>query len=109
MRTTLTIEDQRMTTSGRVFERPLAVEGATAYVDQWLSQPVVTVLTSGPSHWRILRNLLMWTGSSTNSTADAPIAALALEHGYTVYSYDHDFKRFPGLRHIDPLAERRGA
>lgn len=78
-------------------------------MDQWLSQPVVTVLTPGSSHWRILRNLLMRTGSGGNSTADAPIAALALEHVYTAYSCDHDVKRFPGLKPIDPLAEPRGA
>lgn len=99
----------RLMTSGRVFERPLAVEGATAYVDQWLSQPVVTVLTSGSTPWRILRNLLMRSGSGANSTTDAPIAALVLEHGYTAYSCDHDLKRFPGLKHIDPVAEPRGA
>jgi hypothetical protein len=36
-------------------------------------------------------------------TTDAHIAALALEHGYTIYSSDHDFGRFGGVRHVDPL------
>ncbi len=51
-------------------------------------------------------NLLIYaehTGATGNLTTDAHIAALSLEHGYTVYSADNDFKRFPGVRHINPL------
>jgi hypothetical protein len=32
------------------------------------------------------------------------VAALALEHGYAICSADNDFKRFPGLKHVNPLA-----
>jgi predicted nucleic acid-binding protein len=35
---------------------------------------------------------------------DAHLAALALEHGLTVYSTDGDFARFPGLAWENPLA-----
>ncbi|WP_022947267.1 type II toxin-antitoxin system VapC family toxin [Methylohalobius crimeensis] len=93
----------RIATSKRIFERPLPVEKANAYVDEWLSQPVATTLVPGAAHWAILRNLLNQTGTGGNLTTDAHIAALALEHGCTVCSIDNDFKRFPGLRHIDPL------
>ncbi len=96
----------RLTTSGRIFEHPLTVQDASAYVEQWLNQPVATIPTPGPAHWPILRNLLAQTGSGGNLTTDAHIAALALEHGYTVHSCDHDFKRFPGLKHINPLEPR---
>lgn len=34
------------------------------------------------------------------------LAALALEHGLTVYSTDGDFARFPGLNWENPLALR---
>lgn len=40
-----------------------------------------------------------------NLATNAHIAALALEHGHTVYSADNDFKRFPRLTHINPLAD----
>lgn len=36
-------------------------------------------------------------------TTDAHIASLAIEYGYAVYSTDNDFKRFTGIRHINPL------
>lgn len=35
----------RITTSARVFERPLTVEQSSAYIDEWLAQPVVTIVT----------------------------------------------------------------
>jgi predicted nucleic acid-binding protein len=38
-----------------------------------------------------------------NLTTDAHIAALAIEHGYTVYSSDADFGRFQNLSWINPL------
>jgi predicted nucleic acid-binding protein len=44
------------------------------------------------------------TGMAGNLTTDTHIAALALEQGYSVYSADNDFRRFPGLKHINPLS-----
>ena len=34
----------------------------------------------------------------------ADLAALAIEHGATIYSHDRDFTRFPGLKFVSPLA-----
>lgn len=93
----------RLTTHPRVFEHPLAVERALAYIDEWLAQPVADVVGPGPNHWAILRNLLEASGSAGNLVTDAHIAALALEQGYAVYSADNDFQRFPGLKHVNPL------
>lgn len=93
----------RITTSARIFERPLASEQAGAYLDAWFALPVVKPVVPGPGHWGILKSLLAASGTGGNLTTDAHIAALALEQGYTVYSADNDFKRFPGLRYINPL------
>jgi uncharacterized protein len=35
--------------------------------------------------------------------SDSHLAALALEQGYAVCSTDHDFKRFSGVAHVNPL------
>jgi predicted nucleic acid-binding protein len=35
--------------------------------------------------------------------SDAALAALAIEHGTTLYTTDRDFARFPGLRWKNPL------
>jgi predicted nucleic acid-binding protein len=34
---------------------------------------------------------------------DAVLAAIALEHGATLYTTDRDFSRFPGLKWTNPL------
>jgi len=52
----------------------------------------------------VLERLLHATGVGANLTTDAHIAALAIEHGYTVYSNDTDFARFAALRWKNPLA-----
>ena len=39
-----------------------------------------------------------------NLVTDAQLAALAIEHGLTVYSTDMDFARFDEVEWIDPLA-----
>lgn len=95
----------RITTRGAIVERPLTPDRALAYVDSWLALPLVDLVAPGAHHWPILRNLLRTTGMAGNLTSDAHVAALALEHGATVYSADHDFRRFPGVDHIDPLRE----
>jgi uncharacterized protein len=47
--------------------------------------------------------LLRASGTAGNLTADAHVAALALEHGGTVVSADSDFGRFSAIRHFNPL------
>ena len=94
----------RLCTSPRVFAQPLTPEAAIAYIDEWLAQPPVRLVGPGAGHWAILRNLLLQTGMSGNLTTDAHLAALALEQGYCIHSADNDFRRFPGLKHVNPLA-----
>lgn len=96
----------RLCTNPRVFAKPMSPESAVAYIDEWLDQPAVRLVGPGAGHWAVLRNLLVHTGMSGNLTTDAHIAALALEHGYCIYSADNDFRRFPGLKHVNPLAGR---
>ncbi|PWR00706.1 type II toxin-antitoxin system VapC family toxin [Leucothrix pacifica] len=94
----------RITTNPRIFASPLSPEQAIAYMDEWLECPLTKLVSPGEQHWYILRNLLLNSGMAGNLTTDAHIAALALEQGYTVYSADNDFKRFAGIRHVNPLA-----
>jgi hypothetical protein len=93
----------RITTRRGILDHPLSTEQALGYVDAWLAQPYVTLVSPGASHWSIFRNLMAATGSSGNLTSDVHIAALALELGATVCSADYDFRRFPGITHRNPL------
>ena len=93
----------RITTRGDIFERPLSAEQALGYVDEWLGRPFVDPVAPAGKHWEILRNLLHLSGTAGNLTSDAHLAALAMENGATVYSADNDFRRFAGLKHVNPL------
>jgi toxin-antitoxin system PIN domain toxin len=94
----------RISTNPRIFSKPLTVKQAIHYLDEWQAMPLTNLVTPGDNHWSIFRNLLKQTGTAGNLTTDAHIAALAIEQGYTVYSADNDFKRFPGLEHLNPIA-----
>ena len=96
----------RIATRGDVFHEPLTADRALGYVDEWLRQPCARPIGPGDKHWEILSNLLQVSGTAGNLSTDAHIAALAIENGATVFSADSDFKRFAGLKHINPLEQQ---
>ena len=87
-----------------MFQRPLELERSLEVIDAWLCHPLVHLLEPGSGHWGILRLLLAQAGTAGNLSSDAHLAALAIEHGCTLSSADHDFRRFPGLKHRNPLS-----
>jgi len=93
----------RITTSPRIFERPLSMNEAEAAVSGWLVLPLVAILEPGERYWGILRELLRTEQVSGALVMDAALAALAIEHGATLCTTDRDFSRFRGLRIEDPL------
>jgi toxin-antitoxin system PIN domain toxin len=94
----------RIATNPRVFEQPLSVSEAEAIVSSWLARPNAGILEPGERHWEVLRGL-MHDGQTLGALVmDAVLAAIALEHGATLYSTDRDFSRFPGLKCVNPLA-----
>jgi uncharacterized protein len=93
----------RVITNPRVLMRPWDAAQALDVVAGWLAQPAVTVVHPTDRHLAVLRDLLLPLGAAGNLTSDAHLAALAIEHGATLYSADSDFSRFPGLSWVDPL------
>ena len=94
---------QRLSTRRGIFPRPLSVEDALRVVEHWLGHPRAHVAHPGERHAEILGRLLRSAGTAGNLTTDAHLAALAIEHGATVLSFDRDFARFPGLKWTNPL------
>ena len=88
----------RLATHPGVFPRPLTVDEAAGVVELWLSQPPSVVVEPTGRHLALLRGLLAGTGSAANLVNDAHLAALALEHGAAIVSFDRDFARFEGVR-----------
>jgi toxin-antitoxin system PIN domain toxin len=95
----------RISTNPRVFERPMTIAEAEATVASWLSQPAVGILEPGDRHWDILQSLVREGQTAGRLVMDAVLAAIAIEHGATLYTSDRDFSRFPDLKWKNPLIQ----
>jgi toxin-antitoxin system PIN domain toxin len=94
----------RISTQARLMRQPLSPAEALDLVEGWLQQPLVQLVLPGPDHWSLLRQLLQAVGRAGNLTPDAHLAALAISSNSLLCSADNDFRRFPGLRFLNPLA-----
>lgn len=92
----------RIASDRRVFPEPLDVGAALDIVDAWLGAPGAIEIRPGPDHARVLRRLLDGGNGAARLVTDAHLAALAIEHGGTVVTYDTDFARFDGVRWAIP-------
>lgn len=93
----------RISTSARVFEHPLTMTEAETAVANWLAQPVAGILEPGERHWDLLCALSRDGQTAGPLVMDAALAAIAIEHGATLYTTDRDFARFDGLKWENPL------
>jgi uncharacterized protein len=88
----------RISTSPRVFERPIEMDTACAVVEEWFSSPVAALVEPGPRYWSILRALLIEARVRSDLVSDAHLAAIALENGAEIVTTDRAFARFGSLR-----------
>ena len=88
----------RLSTRRGIFPKPLSVDDALRAIGHWLEHTRAQVVHPGERHAEILGRLLRSAGTAGNLTTDAHLAALAIEHGAIVLSFDRDFARFEGLR-----------
>ena len=95
----------RIATNARAMESPLSRKEAIGIVEEWLGRPQVVILGEGERHWEILRTLIDKSQATGPLMMDAHLAALAIEHGATLYSVDQDFSRFSELDWQDPLTD----
>ena len=92
----------RISTNARAVRRPLSGPQASSIVQSWLERPNVSVIGPGERFWEIFREQVIEAKVTGPLVTDAALAALALEHGATLYSTDRDFRRFKDLKHADP-------
>jgi uncharacterized protein len=88
----------RVSTRWGVFAAPLSLAKALYFLEVWLSADNAHVVEPTQRHLSILKELIESTGAAGNLTNDAHLAALAIEHGAELVSFDRDFLRFEGLR-----------
>ena len=95
----------RIVTHPRIYRDPAPTEAALDFVQVLRDAPASVPLAAGPRHWEIFDRLCRKVGARGNLVQDTYLAALAIEHGATLYSADRDFTRFPGLRWQHPMEE----
>jgi hypothetical protein len=94
----------RISTHRAILLNPMTPEDVCSRIAEWLALPHVHIVTVPDGHFGRLRDHLKRLGTAGNLTTDAHLATMAIERGYTLYSTDHDFARFPNLRWINPVA-----
>jgi uncharacterized protein len=92
----------RIATNPRAVRQPLLGPDACGIVSSWLERPNVAVIGAGERFWGIFQAQVSDAQVSGPLVTDAALAALALEHGATLCSTDRDFRRFEGLKLLDP-------
>ena len=94
----------RLMTHPTLSENPMTIAQVRERVEEWLALPQVLLLVPRPATLTHMFDLLENLQSGGNLSTDALIAAQALEHGATVCSNDQDFRRFAGVRWVNPLS-----
>jgi predicted nucleic acid-binding protein len=76
----------------------MSVAEAFTILDAWLAAPAAEIIHPGIEHSRNVKRLLEAAGTAGNLVPDAHLAALAIENGAELVTFDRDFGRFQGLR-----------
>lgn len=87
----------RLATNARVFVRPDTAEAVLEFLDVLLEPPAQPV-RAGTTHWTRFAELCRRLRLRGNLVPDAYLAALALEQGAELITFDRGFARYPGLR-----------
>ena len=94
----------RLVTSPRIFgENAVSVSRGWTTAASYLAQPAIRIVAPGPGHEAIAAELAATPGLRSDDVPDIEVAALAIEHGLVLASHDRGFRRFTGLRTIDPI------
>ena len=94
----------RLSTNPRIYVECLDPSTAWTQVEDWLACDQVWIPQPTDRHAAILGDLVRRHHVRGNLVGDAHLAALAIEHGLTVYSADTDFVRFTEIRWVNPIA-----
>jgi uncharacterized protein len=87
----------RLATNVRVFVRPDSAQAVIDYLEALLDRPGQLV-RAGSTHWSRFAQMCRELRLRGNLVPDAYLAALALEQGAELVTFDRGFRRYPGLR-----------
>lgn len=93
----------RIATHPRAADVPLGPDEAWGQVEAWLGAPAAWIPQPTAAHAEVLGSLIRSYQLRSNMVPDAQLAAVAIEHGLTIFSADTDFARFSEIRWVNPL------
>jgi toxin-antitoxin system PIN domain toxin len=88
----------RLCTNPRVFRDPAPTADVIQFAEEVRGRPNGRAVSPGPRHWGIFIGLCDRTGVGGDLIPDAYLAALAIESGCDLVTFDRGFGRFDGLR-----------
>lgn len=95
----------RIATHPRIFERPMTPREAIDNVGALMRMPRCRVVTEPENFLVDYREVAIEVVARGNLVPDAHVAALARAHGIRIiYTHDRDFRKFPFLKVVDPVA-----
>lgn len=97
----------RISTNPRAMPNPISLKDAFATVGDWFNSPSFLLLKPTDRHLEVLARVASDANASGPLFSDASLAALAIEHGATLATTDRDFRRFDGLKLLNPLKGQR--
>lgn len=92
----------RLTTNRRIFGVPASLDDAFGYLRALRAQPNHVALQPVDRHLEFFERQCREAEAVGDLAPDAELAALAVEHGAELVSFDRDFARFAGLRWVRP-------
>lgn len=94
----------RITTRRGIFVNPSPLDEAFEFCRALLDLDTISIIEPGDNHWGIFERLCIENQIRGALATDAWFAALAMEWGCELVSFDRDFARFPGLKWSMPQA-----
>lgn len=92
----------RLSTHHRIFPVTTPADEAFEFIASIRAQPGHVPAEPGPHHERLLLRECESGEATADLMPDAVLAALGVEHGAEVVSFDRDFGRFPEVRWSRP-------
>ncbi len=93
----------RISTNPRLNEQALSAQEALEILSELRAHPIVGMVNPGRRHDEVLLEQMTEARIRGRETTDAVLAALAVENGAVLASTDVGFRRFVGLRWVNPL------
>lgn len=95
----------RIVTHPRIFDHPMPAERAMAVIDHLVTAPSLQIVGEGDAFWTAYRALDIGRAITGNDVPNAAVVAMMTAHGVsTIYTRDRGFRRFDGIRVLDPFA-----